>query len=1661
MGKSKYPEKYDTSVEIPQVRGTIQEVGVDLLNSLRSAIFQIEHTLGLNPQGSSTSTVSDRLSKSLDYNGNIKKDALDKAGVIYGPIINENIAKTAGIDESKLKLDFPTQILQTEISLTISKIDYLVSQFEELSTKFSSHVYPDAKNRHTAGSISIEEITGIASDEGLTSISTGSVYQAIEDILTKHVKYSGVDISDTNNSHTSNQIYFDNATVSAYISSEDVQGAIEDLTIVAAGQQLDHQDRFHGNGYFNVSTLSPYSSTTEIISDLQVSFSASTYTNSERKTTLTLSTPQEISGVEVSDIVSLTLSNSSNLYVISDITYDTSDEIVSLTIFGSLDESSSSSSTISIYKREKRETTDWGLSATVLEYPDLLSAGIVQIANPDSPGIISIGITANSTNSTTAKEFTLEINGKSYTVNCYNASYSFQTLEATISAINESLLEQGAGALAYKVFSKKTGQYELAIVSNFYGEDKYIKISASDDSLTALKLSSYADREIYGTSGNYYIINGYIYSAVQPVMSLSGLTLDSGTNYVSGANFSDYQIKKGDILNIYGSDQDDGSYVITNVSSSAIYVNSSQLSGGTWLYSGSSTTTYSIYRNTISLDEYNFIKTSGSPNGALIELIIDNNSNLVFRTKLEYQMKFYSGDSLFGIIYADQYNSNITETLNFETDGVDVYCYLDTTDKIKITGYKNTNISLHSKQHNISLKLIIYNADDIYSYISTYGSFSSEITIYQKPDYHNIILIGTLSFSSANGRVEGGYFRLPYIYDLKDKGTIKLKDIGEEVKRELQSNVFMETRSSGVVNGLEIASASFTAGLNYMITVNPGVAYIAGKRFNFDIFYNFDTGILSTSFDKIILFINSEGILFADSADSATCNFHINSSDNIVLGTVEYNMVDTNIIDQRLFINDIDLKLLNSVTVSPVAGMGHFTSINKAIKYAKRFSQLYPEAGVPEIVLKAGTHKVEVDIPLNFASKTNADLIKYYDIYGLYLDFPVKITGEGDSTIVDIITGYTDYPMSGDDRSSDANNRGFIIINGAGSTVYSDFSTDVFNDGNITLNNFKLKNSTILYIDPKILNTTVYNINFHKLKIKDIYFDWSNLIFDTLTFADTYYFKNGYAIKPIISSGSSIDFVGNIDIHSCTFDTCYIDLSDSIYFLNLSIRNNYFFSQDKKTDSTAKSFLIKLSSDVIKNVFNAFNADIAANSSGASSTVDSFYSYLFSDYSGNLDIYPSSSFNQHIYTNDFTAVGDTSILGNGLTVYAPATFNNQVTINGSLTIGGSGSIDISGITTFNDTVNTETILPKVSATYNLGSSSLLWDNIYSKNITTDVSGSSNLLGNVTIGTNSSNTVTINGVTDFNGRISSNISPSASATYHLGSSSYLWSQGYFGELIVSTVNNLGVLAFTGITKVGYGIMIGADQDPVARIHIKQVTDSTTYTVGPGIRFESAGSSDYWDMYYATGDNLQFGYNNTTLGYVDSTGSDVPLNFTGQHKCCVEDQDNLELYKDMTGLIVVSTGKYLNTIEDKAKATINESLPVIKLSNKACQKNIFGVISDAEDVNEVTREYAVGAFVSVFEKKPSKDDTRVVINSVGEGGIWVIDQNGNFENGDYITTSDAPGYGMRQDDDILRNYTVAKITQDCNFLDLGDTVTKEVIFEGKKYIAAFVGCTYHCG
>ena len=174
-----------------------------------------------------------------------------------------------------------------------------------------------------------------------------------------------------------------------------------------------------------------------------------------------------------------------------------------------------------------------------------------------------------------------------------------------------------------------------------------------------------------------------------------------------------------------------------------------------------------------------------------------------------------------------------------------------------------------------------------------------------------------------------------------------------------------------------------------------------------------------------------------------------------------------------------------------------------------------------------------------------------------------------------------------------------------------------------------------------------------------------------------------------------------------------------------------------------------------------------------------------------------------------------------------------------------------------------------------------------------------------------------------------------------------------------------------------------------------------------------------------------YNVAYIGY--NTGSYVDVKtFTGQHRAARIENIPPKDAHTYEGLIVVADKNAYESVNGekrrgKEAITTNEAVPFLTLSKKVRDKTCFGVISASEDPDK--REQRFGNFVSIHPKEGG--DTFIFVNSLGEGAMWVSNVNGALESGDFITTSDVPGYGMKQDDDILHNYTVAKITMDCDF------------------------------
>jgi hypothetical protein len=207
------------------------------------------------------------------------------------------------------------------------------------------------------------------------------------------------------------------------------------------------------------------------------------------------------------------------------------------------------------------------------------------------------------------------------------------------------------------------------------------------------------------------------------------------------------------------------------------------------------------------------------------------------------------------------------------------------------------------------------------------------------------------------------------------------------------------------------------------------------------------------------------------------------------------------------------------------------------------------------------------------------------------------------------------------------------------------------------------------------------------------------------------------------------------------------------------------------------------------------------------------------------------------------------------------------------------------------------------------------------------------------------------------------------------------------------------------------------------------------------------------------------------------------FTAFHRCYTDDelynndtQENIDLFKNnFMGRVVIATGKIKSDFTritkepndpnapdgaddpddpnnkapkentewyseiDKDGIAIEDAVPIVRLSRQRKDKRVFGVFGGV--------------------KRSTNNKDRLIVNSVGEGAICVSNTNGNIENGDYLQSSDLLGYGEKQDDDLLHNYTIGKATIDCNFELDSPYYQCHEIENGVR--VAFIACSYHCG
>jgi hypothetical protein len=999
MAKSNYPTSLDTSKELPPVRDNITEIGSEILNGLRDAILQIERTLGVNPHGVAGSTVAARINMALDSNGNIRKEALTKANVLSGPITNADVSNVAAIAEEKLRLKFPTQVLQDQIAIVSAELQAIVDQVADLNATISTHVHPDATNRHKAVAITVESANITSSSTAFTSIDASDNLQDIlESIVNGHINFSGSP-SATNNSHSADQVYFDTENVEDVIFTDNVQGAIEDLANLESVGLRNNTLNLASNGRIRSGSVTD-GFADEGLGEIILSAASVSFVREGSRTRFSFESPQTpLATVSLFDYLNLSSSDTeedNRSYQIAELVMSGSD-VSAVVAFGVPLGESITGMTATISKNPYTAYNPNGLNGTVRPRADKTNTPDVFIAHPDAATIISKMILPSKiVEGTNTFDITVD-GGSAVTIETYDSNVSNQTIESVVNKINEQVVDQNLSFMAYKL--RQGDCYELAIshvLPNIDGDVKArtlkIEAGSSDDGTSVLGFTDSLGVEYHGTTGNSYHINGLILDTFGSIIPFTGaqVSITTGANTISLLNsetFTQYGVRSGDIVVITDAENsdDDGTYRISLVSSDTITIDDADLEFADVLNSES---LIQIIRCTAAVTELDFTEAVSIDGSILFDVLVDERQDVHYHKRLEVDGAL-SSNGFIAVVSDVSKNFIVADdsaTINIGTDG---YAYL--TDPTLRNG-----ASIYVGQSG-TYKLL---ASDGLSYITLsvtstgLPTVAQSINLYGFEESHTSNLrICRGTFATSLGRVLGEYsgVGVPSLLDKRRSGTVDETIVGESLLEKYIEGPRNELRSHGIVRGLGVSGLSLvdsgeTDGSGNPIyyhefDISAGVAYVNGIRYEISGYTDFrvNTGNdFYIAVDAYGCIVAGDQITNPDSYTDGYVNLVSPFSEQELAYLAFVDSDTTTLTDLRFFIDRLDLKG-GQITVSKTQNFGHFTDIKSAVDYASRFTEIHPNQGTPVIWIDQGDYEVDETI---------------------VVDFDVKISGAGPDTII-------------------------------------------------------------------------------------------------------------------------------------------------------------------------------------------------------------------------------------------------------------------------------------------------------------------------------------------------------------------------------------------------------------------------------------------------------------------------------------------------------------------------------------------------------------------------------------------------------------------------------------------------------------------------------------
>ena len=274
------------------------------------------------------------------------------------------------------------------------------------------------------------------------------------------------------------------------------------------------------------------------------------------------------------------------------------------------------------------------------------------------------------------------------------------------------------------------------------------------------------------------------------------------------------------------------------------------------------------------------------------------------------------------------------------------------------------------------------------------------------------------------------------------------------------------------------------------------------------------------------------------------------------------------------------------------------------------------------------------------------------------------------------------------------------------------------------------------------------------------------------------------------------------------------------------------------------------------------------------------------------------------------------------------------------------------------------------------------------------------------------------------------------TFGLGTGSNIGGYTAGGAFISTNFNKFALLAHNSGTGFGFGSGTSNDTDytvggvnAVGGVNVAVTAWKTSAYIGTGIAggtFQGGGGG-YTSAGIYSDIRLAY-YTGTNYAYYITSGTTGP--FTASH-------DGLQLLTDTTPAL----GDIMVDVALIAAPNVNDCITQMAVSTVANQSGVIGVM--AGECNSDFVPASLGCYVeglmgckNEFVLKPEFADIYetyrpLAVNAIGEGKINVCGQGGNIAIGDLIVASDTAGKGMKQADDIVRSYTVAKSRETVTF------------------------------